>query len=75
MIRPVVREGFLLTCAPRGRSALVCVLEADDVVDVDEVTGFVSVEACGGVGFIATIVEVFSVVVVCKGQCNCPDCY
>ena len=38
------------------------------MVDVDEVTGFVGVEAYGGVGFVATIVEVFAVVVVCKGQ-------
>ena len=68
MIRPVVSEGFLFTCAPRGRSALVCVLEADDVVDVDEVTGFVGVEAYGGIGFVATIVEVFAVVGVCKGD-------
>ena len=68
MIRPVVSEGFLLTCAPRGRSALVCVLEADDVVDVDEVTGFACVEAYGGVGFIATVVEVFAVVAICEGQ-------
>ena len=45
------------------------------MVNVDEVTGFVSVEAYGGVGFIATIVEVFAVIAVCKGQCNCPDCY
>jgi hypothetical protein len=68
MIRPVVSKGFLSTCAPRGCSALVCVLETDDVVDADEVTGFVSVEAYGGVGFIATVVEVFAVVAVCKGQ-------
>ena len=68
MIRPVVSEGFFPTCAPEGCSALVRVLETDDVVDVDEVTGFVSVEAYGGVGFIATIVEVFAVVAVSKGQ-------
>ena len=67
MIRPVVSEGFLLTCAPRGCSALVSVLETDDVVDVDEVTGFVSVEAYGGVGFITAVVEFFAVVAVCKG--------
>ena len=66
MVRPVVSEGFLLTCAPRGRAALVSVLEADDVVDVDEVTDFVSVEAYRGVGFVATIVEVFAVVAVCN---------
>ena len=68
MIRPVVSEGFLFTCAPRGCSALVCVLETDDVVDIDEVTGFVSVEAYGGVGFVATVVEVFAVVGLCNGQ-------
>lgn len=66
MIRPVVSEGFFLTCAPRGRSALVCVLEADHVVNVDEVTGFVGVKAYGGVGFITAVVEVFAVVAVCK---------
>ena len=66
MIRRVVGEGFLSTCAPRGRAALVCVLETDDVVDVDEVTGFVGVEAYGGVGFVATVVEVFTVVAVSK---------
>ena len=68
MIRPVVSEGFLSTCGPRGCSAVVCVLKADDVVDVDEVTGFVGVKAYGGVGFITAVVEVFAVVVVCKGQ-------
>ena len=67
MIRPIVSEGFLSTCAPRGRAALVCVLEADDVVDVDEVTGFVGVEAYGGIGFVATIVEFFAVIAVCGG--------
>jgi len=45
MIKGVVGKGFLLTCAPRGCSALVCVLETDDVVDVDEITGFVGAEA------------------------------
>ena len=67
MIRLVVSEGFLSTCAPRGCTALVCVLETDDVVDVDEVTGFASVEAYGGIGFVATIAEVFPVVAVCEG--------
>ena len=66
MIRPVVSKGFLLARAPRGRSALVCVLEANDVVDVDEVTGFVGVEACGDVGFIAMVVEVFAIVTLCN---------
>jgi len=68
MIRPVVGEGFLSTCGPRGCSAVVCVLEADDVVDIDEVTGFVGVEAYGGVGFIATIVEFFALIAFCKGE-------
>ena len=68
MIRPVVSEGFLPICAPRGCSALVCVLETDDVVYVNEVTGFVGIEAYGGIRFVATVVEVFAVVVVCKGE-------
>jgi len=38
------------------------------VVDVDEVTGFVGVKAYGGIGFVATVVEVFAVIAVCKGQ-------
>jgi len=67
MIRPVVCKGFLPRVAPRGCSAVICVLKADDVVDVDEVTGFVSVEAYRGVGFITAVVEVFAVVGVCKG--------
>jgi len=66
MIRPVVGEGFLPRCAPRGRSALVCVLKADDVVDVDEVTGFVGVEAYGGIWFVTAVAEVFAVVGVCE---------
>ena len=57
MIRPEISEGFLFTCAPRGCSAVVCVLEADYVVDVNEVTGFVSVKAYGGVGFVTTVVK------------------
>ena len=68
MVRPVVSKGFLSTCAPRGRSALVCVLETDDVVDVDEVTGFVGIKAYGGIGFVATIVEFFAVIAVCIGD-------
>ena len=66
MIRPVVSEGFLSTCGPRGCSALISVLKADDVVDIDEVTGFVSVKAYSGIGFVATVVEVFAVVAVCN---------
>ena len=66
MIRPIVSEGFLSTCAPIGCSAFVGVLEADNVVDVDEVTGFVGVEAYGGVRFIAVVVEVFAVIALTK---------
>ena len=66
MVRPIVGEGFLLTCGPRVRSALVRILEADDVVNVNEVTGFASVKAYGGIGFVAAIVEFFAVIVVCK---------
>ena len=66
MISPVVSEGFLFTCAPRGCSAVVCVLETDDVVYVDEVTGFVGVEAYGGVWFVTAVVEVFAFVAVCN---------
>ena len=68
MIRPVVGEGFLSSFVPRGCSALLSVLSADDVVDVDEVTDFVGVEAYGGVGFVTAVVEVFAFVVVCKGE-------
>lgn len=64
MIRPVVGKGFLPRIAPRGRSALVCVLKADDVVDVDEVTGFVSVEAYGGIGFVAFEAEANTIVAI-----------
>jgi hypothetical protein len=62
MIRPVVGKGFLLRVAPRGRSALVCALKADDVVDVDEVTGLVGIEAYGGIGFLAFEEEAVTIV-------------
>ena len=68
MIRPIISEGFFPRVAPRGRSALKCILEADDVVNIDEVTGFVSVEAYGGVWFVTTVAEVFAVVAVCVGE-------
>ena len=38
------------------------------MVDVDEVTGFISVEAYGGIGFVAAIVEFFAVIAVCIGE-------
>ena len=62
MIKPVVSEGFLSTCAPIGCSALVGVFEADDVVDVDEVTGFVSVETYVCIGLITAVVKVYAVI-------------
>ena len=68
MIRPIVSEGFLSTCAPRGCSALVSILETDDVVNADEVTGFVGLKAYGGVGLVTAIVEIFAVIAVCKGD-------
>ena len=34
------------------------------MVDIDEVTGFVSVEAYGGISLVASVVEVFAVVAV-----------
>ena len=66
MVSPIVGEGFLFTCAPRGCSAVVCVLETDDVVDVDEVTGFVSAEAYGGVGFVAFVFKLRTIMAVCN---------
>ena len=38
------------------------------MVDVDEITGFVSVEACGGIGFVAAVIEIFAVIAVCIGE-------
>ena len=38
------------------------------MIDVNKVTRLVSVETYGGVGFVATIVEFFAVVGVCKGD-------
>ena len=67
MIRHIIGEGFLSTCAPRGCSALVCVLKTDHMINVNEVTGFVSVKAYGGVGLVTAVAEVFAVVAVCKG--------
>jgi len=67
MISPIVSEGFLPRVAPRGCSALVCVFEADDMVNVNEVTGFASVKAYGGIGFVAAIVEFFAVIALAEG--------
>ena len=75
IIRPVFREGFLSTCAPRGCSALARVLEADNVVDVNEVIDFVGVEAYGGVRLITAVAEVFAFIAVCIGEWDCPYSY
>jgi len=58
MITPIVGKGFFLRCAPRGSSAVVCVLEAHYVIYVDKGAGLASVEAYGGVRFVAAIVKV-----------------
>ena len=67
MIRPVISEGFLFTYAPRGCSALACIFETDYMVNINEVTGLVSVEAYGGIGFVAMTVEFFAVVALAEG--------
>ena len=64
MIRPIISEGFLPRVAPRGCSAVICVLKADYMIYVDEVTNFASVKAYGGVGFVTAVAEVFAVVAV-----------
>jgi hypothetical protein len=66
MVRTVIGKGFLLRIAPTGRTALVCVFEADDVVYVNEVSGFVCVKAYGGIGFVTAVAEVFAVIAVCN---------
>jgi len=38
------------------------------MINVNEVTGFIGVEAYGGIGFVTTVVKVFAIVVVCTGQ-------
>ena len=68
MVRTVVSEGFLLTRAPRVCSSVICVLKTDHMINVNEVTGFIGVEAYGGIGFVTTVVKVFAIVVVCTGQ-------
>lgn len=57
MIRGVVGKEFLLGCAPRGRTALVSVLETDYMINVNEVAELVSVETYRGGGFVAAIIE------------------
>ena len=66
MVGLIPSEDFLLRCAPIGSTAVVCVLEADDVVYVYIVAGFASVEAYGGVGLITAVLEVFAIVPFCK---------
>jgi hypothetical protein len=38
------------------------------MINVNEVTGFASVKAYGGVGFVTAVAEFFAVVAVCTGQ-------
>lgn len=45
------------------------------MINVNEVTSFVSVKAYRGVGFVAAVIEVFAVVAICIGQWNSPNCY
>ena len=66
MVRPIISEGFLPRCAPKRCSAVICVLKADYMIYIDEVTSFASVKAYGGVGFVTAVVEVFAVVAVCN---------
>ena len=65
-LRLSLAKDCFLECAPAGRTALVCVLEADDVVYVYIVAGFASVKAYGGVGLITAVLEVFAIVPFCK---------
>lgn len=69
MVRPVVSEDFLLRRAPGGCTAAVGVLEADDVVDVSEATGFVGIEAYGGIWLVAAVFEVFAIILSRKRNC------
>ena len=67
MISLVVGERSFLVSSPRGCTAVICVFETYYVVYVDEVTGFVGIEAYRGIWLITLEVEVFAVVAVCKG--------
>jgi len=66
MVCLVVRESSFLVSTPRGCTAVICVFETYYVIYVDEVAGLVGIEAYGGIGFVATIVEVFAVIAVCN---------
>ena len=66
MISPVICKGFLLRIAPTGRTALICVFEADHMIYVDKVARFASVETYGCIGLIAAVVEVFAVIAICN---------
>tara|TARA_B110000091_G_scaffold176678_1_gene191631 strand:- start:3070 stop:3282 length:213 start_codon:yes stop_codon:yes gene_type:complete len=68
MIRPIVGEGFFLSVAPRDPSALVCVLEADYMVYVNEVAVLVGVEAYGSARFVTIEVEVRAIVAIGKDR-------
>ena len=67
MVSLVVGESSFLVSTPIGCAAVICVFETYYVVYVDEVTGFVGVEAYGGIWFVTAVAEVFAVVGVCVG--------
>ena len=66
MVRSIIGKGLFFRIAPAGRTALVRALYADHMIYVYKVAGFASVQAYGDVGFIATVVEVFVVIVVSR---------
>tara|TARA_B110000879_G_scaffold140307_1_gene182714 strand:- start:335 stop:541 length:207 start_codon:yes stop_codon:yes gene_type:complete len=66
MIRPVVGKEFFLRIAPTSRAALICILEADQMIYVDEVTGFAGVKAYSGIGLVTPVFEVFTVISACN---------
>ena len=66
MVSPIIGKGLFFRIAPADRTALVCVLETDYVIDVDEVTRFTSIKTYGCIGLIAAVVEVFAVIAICN---------
>jgi hypothetical protein len=62
MVSLVVGESSFLVSTPIGCAAVICVFETYYVVYVDEVTGFVGVEAYGGIWLIALEVEAVTIV-------------
>jgi hypothetical protein len=50
-------------------------LETYGVVDADEAAGFVGVKAYGGIRFVGTLVDAFTVVAICKRGRGRPNYY